>query len=121
MDDNEAVKLVERLFRLEARVAELEKRHSTREVISQVRGLEQHSVRRLEVLEARTAGLEGRIDGLARSGLLDKNFWRRVVVFAGYLLLATALLLLLILLVLWGLMLLDSLFLMRFPFTLGSA
>lgn len=109
MDDGEIIKLVERLVQLEGRVAELEKRHSTREVIGQVRGLEQHTVRRLEVLEGRAEGLEAQVGSLARSGLLRPNFWTRVLTFAGYLL-AVGFLVLLALLILWGLMVMAALF-----------
>ena len=111
MDDSEVIHLVERLVRLEARVAELEKRHSTREVIGQVRGLEQHAVRRLEALETRAGALETQVAGVMRSGLLDKNFWTRVLTIAGYLV-AVVFLVLLVGLILWGLMIMAALFLL---------
>jgi hypothetical protein len=110
MDDSDVIKLVERLVYLEARVAELEKRHSTREVVGQVRGLEQHAVRRLEVLEARAATLEAQLAGVTRSGLLDKNFWTRVLAVAGYMAVVVFLGVLLVL-ILWGLMIMAALFL----------
>jgi hypothetical protein len=110
MDDADLIKLVERLVYLEARVAELEKRHATREVIGQVRGLEQHAVRRVEALEARAAALETQVAGVAQSGLLDKNFWTRVLTIAGYFAMVVFLGVL-VLLILWGLMIMAALFL----------
>ena len=110
MDDSDVIKLVERLVRLEARIAELEKRHSTREVIGQVRGLEQHALTRLETLETRADRLETQVTEVARSGLLDKNFWTRVLTVAGYMA-VVVLLGLLIVLILWGLMIMAALFL----------
>lgn len=103
MDDSEIVKLVERVVRLEGRVAELEKRHTSREVIGQVRGLEQHVLRRLEALEANWAEV-------ARSGLLDKSFWRRVLTIAGYMA-VVFLVVLLVVLILWGLLVMAAIFL----------
>ena len=110
MDDAEVVKLIERLVRLEARVAELEKRHATREVIGQVRGLEQHALRRVETLEARAGALETQLAGVARSGLLDRNFWTRVLTIAGYVAVVVGLGLLAGL-ILWGLLIMAALFL----------
>jgi hypothetical protein len=109
MDDADLIKLVERLVTLEARVAELEKRHSTREVIGQVRGLEQHAVRRVEALETQLTTLEAQVTGVAQSGLLNKNFWTRVLTVAGYLA-VVALLGVLVVLILWGLMIMAALF-----------
>jgi hypothetical protein len=110
MDDSDVIKLVERLVLLEARVAELEKRHGTREVIGQVRGLEQHALRRVEALEARAEALETQVSGVARSGLLGPSFWTRVLTVAGYMA-VVALLGLLALLILWGLFIMAALFL----------
>ncbi len=110
MDDSEIIKLVERLVRLESRVAELEKRHTPREVIGQVRGLEQHALRRVEALEARAGALEARSAEMTRSGLLDRSFWRRVLTVAGYM--AVVLLVaLLVVLILWGLLIMAAIFL----------
>ncbi len=108
MDDGEIIKLVERVVQLEGRVAELEKRHATREVIGQVRGLEQHAVRRLEALEGRAAELEGRVGAALRSGLLSPNPWTRTLTVGAYVLAGLGLVGL-GLLILWGLMILAAL------------
>jgi hypothetical protein len=110
MDDSDVIKLVERVVHLEARVAELEKRHSTREVIGQMRGLEQYALRRLEALEARAGALEAQVAEVLRSRLLDRSFWMRVLAVAGYMA-VVALLGVLALLILWGLLAMAALFL----------
>ena len=110
MDDSDVIKLVERVVRLEARVAELERRHSTREVIGQVRGLEQYALRRVEAVEARAGALEAQLAEVLRSRLLDRSFWMRVLVVAGYMA-VVALLVVLAVLILWGLLAMAALFL----------
>ena len=110
MDDSDVIKLVERVVRLEARVAELEKRHSTREVIGQVRGLEQYALRRLEAVEARAGALEAQLAEIFRSRLLDRSFWTRVLAVAGYMA-VVVLLGVLAVLILWGLLAMAALFL----------
>ncbi len=110
MDDSDVIKLVERVVHLEARVAELEKRHSTREVIGQVRGLEQYALGRLEAVEARAAALEAQLTEVVRSRLLDRSFWTRVLAVAGYMA-VVALMVVLAVLILWGLLAMAALFL----------
>lgn len=110
MDDSDVIKLVERVVRLEARVAELEKRHSTREVIGQVRGLEKYVLSRLEAVEARAAALETQLAEVLRSRLLDGSFWTRLLAVAGYMA-VVALLAVLAVLILWGLLAMAALFL----------